>query len=238
MTTYKPTNKKCPHCHDTFEFLEIMSHNTFSTTYWTDGRGYDALRGFNGMCKCPACSSFFWRKDAIAVKKEPYSDESFIKQRLAFINKMVHPKNQDETNSEDTYPAIQDITLPQMFDFLVSPALTSTEEEYYVRKMIWWSYNDYYRALYPHEEHYTQQEEGSPLVVLQEKNSENMKALLDLVELTSDEEILTKAELYRQLGQFDECLSLLTTCSDKYEVAKSIIYEQATNKNNYVQLLK
>jgi len=49
---------------------------------------------------------------------------------------------------------------------------------------------------------------------MHEKNTENLTALLKLINETDDEELLMKAEVCRNLGLFDESKALLNRIAD------------------------
>ncbi len=61
----------CPHCNALTKSPEFVSGNTFSATYWTDGK-LDApmLPNIPLITRCRACGRLFWIEDA------PIKDEA------------------------------------------------------------------------------------------------------------------------------------------------------------------
>lgn len=61
---------------------------------------------------------------------------------------------------------------------------------------------------------------------------ENCKKLIEKLKNTNEEDFkITLAELYRNIGEFDKCLSVINFLSDKYDWLKSAFQEQCIKKN-------
>ncbi|MFZ0472369.1 MAG: hypothetical protein WAL94_07125 [Bacteroidales bacterium] len=77
--------------------------------------------------------------------------------------------------------------------------LETINAERYIRMKIWWSYNDYFRN--GHQSEIT--------LEMQKLNTENLIALIKILDEAVDNDLLMKAEIFRQLGWFDESKQLL-----------------------------
>lgn len=78
-------------------------------------------------------------------------------------------------------------------------ALETIAAERYIRMKIWWSYNDYFKD--GHQSEITPE--------MQKLNTENLIVLLKILDEADDNDLLMKAEIFRQLGWFDESRELL-----------------------------
>jgi hypothetical protein len=77
------------------------------------------------------------------------------------------------------------------------------DEEQYIRIKAWWSSNSPYR------------DGSSQEFRLSSEQEDNLRRLLELLDADDPNESLMKAEILRQLGQFDECLKLLANPFDE-----------------------
>lgn len=206
MTMIVPDYKRCPHCEEILMSMEVMSHNTFGTTFWTDGRAYDALKSHHQMMKCPECSAFFWKRDMIELGKEERKKSKYDKE----IEDMIKKINNDKTSYEDNgelveYERVNPIELSEMYSFLGSKEVRNKEEERYVRKMIWWHSNDLRRINKNNDNNVTYSEE----------EIKNMERLLELESDDAIENTLVKAEIKRYFGEFESSMLLLDEIKDE-----------------------
>jgi len=96
-------------------------------------------------------------------------------------------------------------------------AFETITAEKYVRIKIWWSYNDYSRN--------GQQDEITP--DMQKLNIENLIALIKILDETDDNDLMMKAEIFRQLIWFVESRQLLDRMNnaDLAQVKEKLLVE-------------
>lgn len=99
-------------------------------------------------------------------------------------------------------------------------------QERYVRIRAWWASNDPYREQTVQEFRLSLEQE------------ENLRRLVQLLDGSEPEDLLMKAELYRELGLFKDCFEQLTAkFEDKYSLALNTILEQAALEKRQVEQL-
>jgi hypothetical protein len=102
-------------------------------------------------------------------------------------------------------------------------ALETISEERFLRMNMWWSFNDYYRN--------GNENEITP--VMQNLNTENLILLSTLLNESDENDLLMKAEVFRNLGRFEESRQLLDKVEspDLIEVKEKLLAE--INNKNY-----
>jgi hypothetical protein len=100
------------------------------------------------------------------------------------------------------------------------------EEEKYIRIRAWWSSNS------PNRDGPSQE------FRLSTEQEENLRRLLELLDADDPNESLMKAEIFRELGQFDECLKLLANPFDeRFLQTVDAIKDLAHDRKRKVELL-
>ena len=199
MTIYYIDIKQCPNCDCQFAVSDIASCNTIDAKFYTDGfvEGpmYDEGSAF---LICPSCFEFLWYED-IPTKGSMNSGEYF-------------------NNSENTLPLARPA---EGFDYehalYKAPWKNKTQEEY-IRIRAWWSFNHVYREgsagdsgifsafLSPTNAH---NEESTKDFNLSPEQEKNLRSLLQLLDTNDSNRSIMKAEILRELGEFDECLKMI-----------------------------
>ena len=106
----------------------------------------------------------------------------------------------------------------EMLDFLAGPALPKNKE-LYLRQHAWWAANDAWRWL------------PNPTPAFSKGQVQNLNALSEMLDETEPNQRILKAEIARELGNFDECLRLLSYQFDKgYDCAVGFIKKLAEEK--------
>lgn len=118
----------------------------------------------------------------------------------------------------------------------------TTEEDFFMRKSIWWDFNDSFTgerltlAIYDSKKNneFLHDEETVKTLYLQ-----NTKRLLDLIDPTNVNRLQLRAELNRNLGNFEECLSIIDRIDDPdLDKIKAATKKECENKNtNVFQIL-
>lgn len=102
-------------------------------------------------------------------------------------------------------------------------------DEIFIRGCIWRSFNDYFRN----------KEEDKITSEMEQLNSENLTALLKILDETDTNELLTKAEVYRNLSQFEESKELLSRINDpELTWVKEKLLPEINNQNKRVIILR
>jgi hypothetical protein len=106
----------------------------------------------------------------------------------------------------------------EMLEFLSGPAL-SKDKEIYLRVRAWRSANDAWRR------------NPNATQAFSKDQEQNLKALSDMLDEKEPNQRILKAEIARELGEFDECLGLLSQPFDeRYGHAVGFIKKLAEEK--------
>ena len=105
-----------------------------------------------------------------------------------------------------------------MLDFLAGPALPK-DKEIYMRVHAWWAANDVWCWL------------PNPKPAFSKEHVKNLKALSSLLDESKSDQRIIKAEIAREMGNFESCLKLLSYQVDEgYEYAANFIKKFAQEK--------
>ncbi|NTW25764.1 MAG: hypothetical protein HGA37_13795 [Lentimicrobium sp.] len=122
------------------------------------------------------------------------------------FNQQNCPKTESESEETDSYPEITTLDKEELIAALGSNAYKGIkEDEIYLRIRLWWAMNP--RPFHANE---------TKALTVDAAYRENALALLNLLDDQEEDELITKAELNRNLGQFDECLRYISKVKDKY----------------------
>jgi hypothetical protein len=173
------------------------------------------------IISCPHCGQFAKKRTLISgntIGSQLWSDGKKISPMLPEFPSLVlckkcdrffwvkEAKTVEEVNDHrelDTkYGDIDFVEFPSFRQYF--KALETITAEKYIRLKIWWSYNDYFRE--SHENEIT--------LEMMNLNTKNLIALLKILDEADDNDLLMKAEIFRQLGWFDESRELLNRMSN------------------------
>ena len=172
--------RECTHCKGQFKESTIASGNTFGARYWTDGKmEADMMPEVDWLVSCPNCLAPVWVDSAEEVGRV----------HRPYRESPEDYKNADQLeygrspSAEEYLKALEDLAI-------------STEEQVYIRFRLWWLWNDARRK----------SKKPKPF-----KNYEvtNLEALIKLQDESDINELVTKAEMNRELGRFEEAIRLL-----------------------------
>ena len=126
----------------------------------------------------------------------------------------------NSTELKEKYNNVEFIEFPTFHQYF--KALETIPDEKFIRIRIWQSYNDYFRK--GKEKDITQD--------MQNLNTENLYALIKLLDESDQNELLMKAEILRNLGWFEESKQLLDRILDSglLEIKNKFLVE--INKQN------
>jgi hypothetical protein len=172
----------CPSCGALSSLQTLLSGNTFGATVWTDGRMIaPMLPKTPKITRCHQCKDFFWVEDAEEVGKTGYGVLATDQEPEWRLLPKVRALDEDE------------------FYLAIEAGLGSnTTREFNLRLESWWNSNDRLRG----------NDEATDSSKLPEVKRLNMERLLDLLANRGDDDevLLFSAELYRELGRFDEAI--------------------------------
>jgi hypothetical protein len=133
----------------------------------------------------------------------------------------------NSTELKEKYGDIEFIEFPTFHQYF--KALESIDDEKFIRINIWWSFNDYFRN--------SNENEITPAT--DRLNTENLTALLKILDETDKNEILMKVEVLRNLMQFDASFKLLNRMNDaNFDWVKEKLLAEIYNLNNKVIQLR
>jgi hypothetical protein len=131
-----------------------------------------------------------------------------------------------ESKNEWEKPDVAEfLSLDEYIEAINLKVYRNNKEECYLRKRLWWAFNDRIR-------------EGKE-IFLNEKDKEtyetNCTKLIELLDKNTEDGILMCAELYRNIGNYIECINILETMDKKdYPVLKDKIKKECHDNNKNV----
>lgn len=205
MTSYVVEQLRCRRCQGVFVHAETASHNTFDADFFTDGY-------IDGPMYDPGS----------ALVGCPHCEVFAWRDTFEYV-----PSESDVDSSED----LADNGLPWarpvtgvVYQAAVDASLArAPDEEIYLRKQTWWHGNNRRRLSY-----------GNPKP-LTEIEQRNLLRLLELIPSVEADDRILRAEVSRELGDFDACLGELAGIdSEGYGHAVQVISNLAKAKQPYV----
>jgi hypothetical protein len=179
----------CPTCGGLLKRETWLSGNTFGAKLYTDGRQVAPMMPWQPpMSRCPHCSAFFWLANMPEVRTLDDGEEFDVR------SEPRNPLALPEPSEADYYEALK------------SGLAKDRDQERQIRTVAWWRSNDAFREL------------GSPLLSAHSdltERRENLNSLLTLLSKEdSPEAVIMRAELLRELGDFDRACAALNSLSD------------------------
>lgn len=164
----------CPHCGAKARYPTLISGNTFGATYWTDGkRVAPMLPGLPQFVRCGSCGSCYWLEDEIE------DDDG----------------SADAVDEGRRLPYVKEASEAEMLEALRSGRVKGAESERKLRVLAWWMSNDPLRTEHPLPD---VRDAGS-----MEARRGNLQALVALLDDFDDNDMIMRAEIHRELGDFD-----------------------------------
>jgi len=176
----------CPHCSVLAKYMTLVSGNTFGAKVWTDGKHIaPMLPRPPAVVECHSCGECFWLADARKVGSlEPYgSGGGDVDPAWAAAPYVLEP-------TEEAYHRA-----------LRKGLAVSPEQQRTLRILAWWRGNDAVRD--------TPNPEDAGVACGSEARRENLEALARLLDEGNENDRVMKAEVFRELGDFESALRLL-----------------------------
>ena len=170
----------CPYCQGLEAHFTLVSGNTFGMRTWTDGRHIaPMLPALPPVARCHHCARCYWLADARRVGSyERWSTGT------------------DVNPAWEAAPSIEEPSEKECYAALAGALASDRDQERQLRTLAWWRRNDAFRAW---DEDAPPQSAGD----MDGACRQNMEALLSLVGKTKKPDLLMRAELLRELGNFD-----------------------------------
>jgi hypothetical protein len=208
---------ECPHCGHLAKQKSVHSVNPYGAVLWSDGKKVFPMHNSNPqITKCKICGKFYFVKDAAEIAQAEFT---FLKQ-----NKILDDIEFIEFLSPDEY-----------LEAVLSPVNKSLKDEIYLRIQFWWLYNDLFR--HPDEVIKSRKIITNAIESYKEKNNGNILRLIEILPDDDEEYVVMKAELYRQIGEFEKCISLLTNVPKNFLQCASQIKQKAIENYTTVIIL-
>ena len=212
MTTYVIKINQCAQCKCEFTSNVVASSNTFGAKFYTDGF-VDGVAQNSDLLICPGCKRYIWREDVHALET--------CRNRGEYSN-YFRRNNKQELLPEEI--GISDFEYKE----LINKAVWKNEaQEKYIRIRAWWSFNSVTRDLLKRSQFMG--------TIPSPEAEANLMRLLQLLDPIDPYEIITKAEVLRQLGRFDESLKQLDQpFEERYQPVIDAIKDLVYAKKRYV----
>lgn len=175
----------CPKCDAIAKYATILSGNNAGATFWTDGRQIaPMLPSTPSVVKCHHCANYYWLADAKRLGRVYDGDP-----------------NQPPDPTWTAAPLIRELTEHQYYEAISRGLAGSPKQERALRIYAWWRRNDLFRDF-----DYAQSMEGLELDA--EAWRKNLNALTGVLREDENDQLL-KAEVLRELGEFDQAKTVL-----------------------------
>ena len=179
----------CPHCSGLAKYKTLLSGNNFGARIWTDGKQVaPMLPAPPPVVQCRHCARFYWLADA--------KDVGTISTGGSVDSSWLVAKEVQEPTEEEFYKAID------------NGLAADSGQEKELRILAWQRRND------PFRQSTKQTEDASTITPMFNRN---LQALARLLDNENEDDRLLKAELLRELGEFEPAKQVLSgVSSDRF----------------------
>lgn len=182
---------KCPECGNYLYHGSLISGNTLGSSLYSDGKSYaPMLPEFPNLTRCKVCGKFLWLKKMRSLGNYGMDGEDKL-------NDLIPDKGKRPDRAEF-------LTLDEYFEALDQKVYETRKDEIFIRIRIWWEFNDRVR-----EGEQIYRDDNDDIRYLN-----NLAELINLVDEKNQDEKITLAEVYRNLGDFDKCVEIIESIDD------------------------
>ena len=195
---------ECPQCASLFQRVSVISGNSFGADIYSDGSMEKACLGnYPSFTSCRQCGHLFWVDEAKVVGAMSFDDVPFHVEGEDPESLKGYIRRKREKYAAEWYdsPRAEYLTLDNYYFAINNKLYRTDKEEKYLRKLAWWLENF-------QEKSGVAAKRSSVEIQRRVRNMRRLAQLLD----ESDPYFmqgLMKADIYRQLGEFDNCLLIL-----------------------------
>ena len=191
----------CPNCQALAKYATLRSGNTFGARVWTDGKQIaPMLPRPPAVVMCHHCAECYWLADAEEVGTiDPWDDET----------SQIDP-------AWTAARVIQEPVEDEYYQALDKGLAANSQQERTLRILAWWRRNDAFRDTPP---------AGiSTIAATARSCRNNLEVLASLLDEGNENDRLMKAEVLRELGEFDSVKLVLSgvTAADYAEVVRQL----------------
>lgn len=200
---------ECPNCKNRIFNKSLLSGNTFGSIRYSDGYlRASMLPEYPSITKCKKCGTIYWLEKTNEIER---------------INK----KSSDNI-LYDNYKEADFLSIEEYAEALEKNVFRSTDEEFFLRQHLLWKLNDFSR------------DKNKFSIDSKYKSlwESNINLLLELLDLTDNNQKIFAIELNRYKGEFELCLKLIEEISGpQFEPVLSKFIEKCKNKDEKVFVL-
>jgi hypothetical protein len=202
---------KCPFCSTLIKNGSNLTGNTIGAALFSDGKMIaPMLPEFPNLTKCKKCNFIFWLRDL-----EPIG---------SCRNEYTSCKYEWLTANKAEFLGIKDLFRALKLDSVDN----NKAKELDVRQRIWRAFND--RIRNNKGEIFNNNEDGE-----EDLWKQNCLKLIDLFDVSDINQKIMKAELHRNLGEFEACIELLNSIdANNYDYVKDKIKAECEKKNKWL----
>jgi tetratricopeptide (TPR) repeat protein len=197
---------ECYKCHGLFKQWTLASGNTFTARFWPDGK-MDApmMPEIPPLIHCPCCGEHIWRYEAEEIDQME-----------------AYNPNEEVKNKYLNVEFCKDPTI-DTFMLALKDENLSEGREGYIRTKLMHFFNDVNRDM------------EMPISEPHDMQIENYKRLLQIANKDDANDTMLRAEIYREIGEFDKCLELLKKVEDEDFLANvKALRDLCANKDSRV----
>jgi hypothetical protein len=182
----------CPKCKGLAKYMTLITGNTFGAVVWTDGKQVAPMMpGPPPVVKCRHCSEFYWLSDAKEVGEwDRHGDHA-----------------EEENPDWATVETVEEPGEDEYYLAIEKNLAKDPDQEKFLRVLAWWRRNDAYR-------HSPRKRAKTPLR-MSDPCRKNLKALAGLLGESNNNDLIMKAEVLRELGEFNSAKDILAPIDTK-----------------------
>ena len=201
----------CPSCKARQRQTSWDTYMSYGERYYTDGKKIDAAPDYPYYIKCRECGIFFKTENCVTKGKEGFRTNYGDPPKTEFLD----VDGYRAAIAEGLFNAEQEGSEVWKKDILN------------LRLELWWKFNDRIRDTPEITELFENDDEEKAYF-------DNCRELLRLSEeITGDKNYLRRAELWRNIGEFDKCRRMLSDIKDieNYAAYIGVITKMCENMN-------
>jgi hypothetical protein len=173
----------CPNCGELASQETLISGNYLDAVYWTDGKVQAPMMPESPIItRCFSCGDYFWLSEA---------------EKVGYIEKSNHTKQGQIPQEWLNAPFVRFLVEEEYLE-VAEKVNDNPEMEIDLRLMAWRAANNVLRNPFPAE--------LRPYIRHRDEQQQNMHRLLNILKPHSPQEVLTIAEIKRELHCFDDAL--------------------------------
>ena len=201
----------------------MRSFNNYGVRAWSDGYStFSTLPARSPLVRCPNCPAVFWEEDVATLGEMPR--KPYVQPAEGWLLRLLSRWGDDEHGHiraqkdwdaapDEWKPACEDCSL-ELSDLQVALKAVvdvNPARELFVRRRIWWACSDHYRI------RIDRLRMSETLQLAASAATSNMMRMLVLHGESEGPMGVERGELLRQLGRFDDAISVLRCVdSDPY----------------------